>query len=40
MALRFSGRLIVIQSARPRLSSTTPLLSVIDLLARRLPGEH
>src|SRR3981081_3181755 len=33
MALRFSGRLMVIQNACPRFSSTTLLLSVIVLLA-------
>src|ERR1035437_3966392 len=36
MALRFSGRLMVIQNACPRFSSTTLPLSVIALLARLL----
>jgi hypothetical protein len=33
MALRFSGRLMVIQNAGPRFSNRTLLLSVIALLA-------
>jgi hypothetical protein len=33
MALRFSGRLMVIQNACPRFSSMTLLLSVMALLA-------
>jgi hypothetical protein len=40
MALRFSCRLIVIQNARPCFSSTTPLLSVIALLARQFARRH
>ena len=38
MALRFSGRLMVIQNACPRFSSSTLLLSVIALLALKLVG--
>jgi hypothetical protein len=34
MALRFSGRLMVIQNACPRFSSITLVLSAIALLAR------